>query len=452
LAARAASVVMATALSFRGDDMIYLASTSDKLQVVTSSANALHVHATFTDLSGTTVAPGRTDTSISAATTTDVVASPGLSTTRKIKFLSLFNDHATAAHDIVIRHTDGTTAVDLWAGSVPAQTGLTFAEKGGWRVSVPFPSAEIQTFDAPGGTWNKPTGPRTGLTLIRLWGAGGGGGGGASLATAVVAKGGSGGGGGLCISQIFPTDELPDQLRVVIGFGGAGGVGGAAGAAGGNANAGGSSFVRSPAMILMTAFGGSSGAGGATSAVNLAGGNGAGIHGSSGGAAGPAASGQPNSGSTSSTLGPSWEGGGGGGGSNATTPVPLTTQGGNARFGGAGGGSGGCHSSVPDIVNATAGGGTGNSVGVTAGGLGGAAGTSGASPTAGANGIDTTGIVGGTGGGGGGTTVTASTAGANGGNGGKGGGGGGGGGVGMNPGVGGNGGNGGNGFGWIATW
>jgi hypothetical protein len=432
--------------------MIYLASTSDKLQVVTSSANAVHVHATYMDLSGTTVTPSRTDTSIASATTTDVVGSPSASTTRKIKFLSLFNDHATTAQDIVIRHTDGTTAVDLWAGSVAAQTGVTFNEKGGWRVASPFPSADIQTFDFPGGTWNKPAGQRTGLTLIRLWGSGGGGGGGASLATAVIAKGGAGGGGGACISQIFLTDELPDTLRVIISSGGIGGAGGLAGAAGTGGATGLSSFVRSSTTIFLNVTGGVGGAGGATSALNQTGGAGSGTHGASGGVPVSAASGQPSTGSSSSTIGPAWEGGGGGGGSNAAAPVPLVTQGGNARFGGAGGGSGGCHSSVPDIVDATAGGGTGNSVGVTAGGLGGAAGTSGASPTAGANGIDTDGIVGGTGGGGGGTTVTASTAGANGGNGGKGGGGGGGGGVGMNPGVGGNGGNGGNGFGWIATW
>ena len=433
--------------------MIYLASISDKLQVVTSSANPVHVHATFTDLSGTTVTPGRTDTSIAAATTTDVVASPGASTTRKIKFLSLFNDHATAAQNIVIRHTDGTTAVDLWAGSVPAQTGLTFNEKGGWRVASPFPSANIQTFDAPGGTWDKPTGPRTGLTLIRLWGAGGGGGGGASLATAVVAKGGSGGGGGVCASQLFLTDDLPDKLAVVIGLGGAGGAGGTAGAAGTIANAGGNSYVRAATHTLLFAYGGATGTGGQISAVATTGGGGAGFHGvNQGTLSGPAASGQPTAGSNSSAFGPAWEGGAGGGGSSNSATVPLVTQGGNARFGGGGGGSGGCHSNVPANVDATAGGGTGNSVGGTAGGLGGAAGASGASPTNGANGTDTDGIVGGTGGGGGGTTVTASTAGGNGGNGGKGGGGGGGGGVGMNPGVGGNGGNGGNGFGWIATW
>jgi hypothetical protein len=422
------------------------------LQVVTSSANAAHVHATFMDLSGTTVTPGRTDTSIAAATTTDVVASPGASTTRKIKFLSLFNDHATAAQDIVIRHTDGTTVVDLWAGSVAAQTGVTFDEKCGWRVASPFPSADIQTFDTPGGTWNKPAGPRTGLTLMRLWGSGGGGGGGASLATAAIAKGGSGGGAGPCISQIFLTDELPDTLRVQIGLGGRGGAGGLAGAAGTSGLAGVVSFVRSPTTVFLTVNGGAAGPGGNISAINQPGGSGTGTHGITGTVNGAAASGQPNSGSSSSAFGPAWEGGSGGGGSNTSTPAPLVTAGGNARWGGGGGGSGGCHSNVPANVDATAGGGTGNSVGVTAGGLGGAAGTSGASPTAGANGTDTDGIVGGTGGGGGGTTVTASTAGAAGGNGGKGGGGGGGGGVGMNPGLGGNGGNGGNGFGIIISW
>ena len=433
--------------------MIYLASTSDKLQVVTSSANAVHVHATFMDLSGTTVTPGLTDTSIAAATTTDVVASPGASTTRKIKFLSVFNDHATAAQDIVIRHTDGTTVADLWAGSVAAQTGVTFDEKCGWRVASPFPSADIQTFDFPGGTWTKPAGPRTGLTLIRLWGGGGGGGGGASLATAVVAKGGSGGGGGVCASQLFLTDDLPDKLAVVIGVGGGSGLRGQTGQAGGNGNAGGNSFVRAATYTLLFAYGGAGGTGGQISATTTTGGAGAGFHGAANGAVnGPAASGQPNSGSSTSAFGPAWEGGSGGGGSSNSATVPLVTAGGNARFGGGGGGSGGCHSNVPANVDASAGGGTGNSVGATAGGLGGAAGTSGASPTAGANGTDTNGIVGGTGGGGGGTTVTASTVGGDGGNGGKGGGGGGGGGVGMNPGIGGRGGNGGNGYGIIMSW
>ena len=432
--------------------MLLLTSTADKLQVVTSAATAVGVHASWVDLSGTTVTPGRSNTSISSAATTDVVASPAASTTRNVKFLSVYNDASSGSQTITIRHTDGTTAVDVWQGTVPAQTGVIFDEASGWRVSVPYPAADVQTFDFPGGTWTKPAAPRTGLTLMRLWGAGGGGAGGASLATAAVAKGGSGGGGGACVSQIVLTDELPGQLRVTIGSGGLGGAGGLAGAAGFSPTAGGNSVVRSPTTIFVTAFGGAGGLAGAITAVATSGGTGSGIHNLAGAVSSQAAGLQAVSGSNSSAFGPGWEGGGGGGGSNNSATVPLVTAGGNSRWGGGGGGSGGCHSNVPANVGASAGGGTGNGVGATAGGLGGAAGTSGASPTAGANGTDTNGIVGGTGGGGGGTTVTASTAGANGGNGGKGGGGGGGGGVGMNPGIGGSGGNGGHGYGVFISW
>ena len=433
--------------------MLLLTSTSDKIQVITSAATACGVHASWVDLSGSTVTPDRSNTSISSATTTDVVTSPAASTQRNVKFLSVFNDATSGSQTITIRHTDGATVVDLWQGTVPAQTGVIFDESSGWRVSTPYPAADVQTFDFPGGIWTKPTGRKTGLTLVRLWGAGGGGGGGASLATAAVAKGGSGGGGGACVSQLFLTDELPDALRVIIGVKGLGGAGGLAGAAGFSPTAGGNSVVRSPTTVFVTAFGGAGGTGGQVTVTNTTGGNGAGTHGPTQGLVnGPAASGQPNSGSSTSEFGPAWEGGSGGGGSNNSATVPLVTAGGNSRWGGGGGGSGGCHSNVPATVNASAGGGTGNSVGATAGGLGGAAGTSGASPTNGANGVDTNGIVGGTGGGGGGTTVTASTVGGDGGNGGKGGGGGGGGGVGMNPAIGGRGGNGGNGYGVLISW
>ena len=432
--------------------MLLLTSTSDKVQVVTSEATACGVHASWVDLSGSTVTPDRSNTSISSATTTDVVTSPAASTQRNVKFLSVFNDATSGSQTITIRHTDGTTAVDLWQGTVSAQTGVIFDEASGWRVSTPYPAADVQTFNFPGGTWIKPTGPRAGLTLARLWGAGGGGGGGASLATAVVAKGGSGGGGGLYASQIFPTDSLPDELAVVIGVGGGSGLRGQIGAAGGSGNAGGNSYIRATTYTLLFSYGGAGGTGGQISAVATTGGAGAGTHGVSGPVNGPGASGQPANGSNSSAFGPAWEGGGGGGGSSNSVTVPLVTAGGNSRWGGGGGGSGGCHTSTPTTVEASAGGGTGNGVGTTAGGLGGAAGTSGSSPTAGASGVDTDGIVGGTGGGGGGTTVTASTVGGDGGNGGKGGGGGGGGGVGMNPGIGGRGGNGGNGYGVLISW
>jgi len=42
--------------------MLILASTSDLIRVVTGSAAQIEVHASWVDLNGTTVTPGRTNT------------------------------------------------------------------------------------------------------------------------------------------------------------------------------------------------------------------------------------------------------------------------------------------------------------------------------------------------------------------------------------------------------
>ncbi len=430
--------------------MILLTSTSDKITVTTGAAGTIGVFASWVDLSGTTVTPDRANFSITSATSTDVVASPASSVTRNVKLLSVWNDGAT--QDVSITHTDGTTAVDLWAGSIPAQSGVVFDETCGWKIIGAETPVDIQTFTAPGGRWIKPTSFQPSWILMRLWGSGGGGGAGASLATAVVAKGGAGGSGGAMATAIIPADFVPEYLNVVIQFGGLGGVPGAAGAAGNAGSAGATSYIV-PANSdgILGAGGGLGGTGGAISGVATAAPNGPSAHFTTAGSvAGPGYSMIGISASAGSpTNGPAWEGGGMGGGSSAT---PLSFAGGTSRFGGGGGGSGGHHNATPAVVDASAGGLTGPTVGSTASGGGGAAGTSGATPTAGTNGADGTAEYGGQGGGGGGSTVAASTSGAAGGAGGLGGGGGGGGGVGMNPGLGGRGGQGGDGYGWIATW
>ena len=430
--------------------MILLTSTSDKITVTTGAAGTIGVFASWVDLNGTTVTPDRANFSITSATTTDVVASPASSVTRNVKLLSVWNDGTT--QNVTITHTDGTTAVDLWAGSIPAQSGVVFDETCGWKIIGAETPADIQTFTAPGGRWIKPTSFQPSWLLMRVWGSGGGGGAGGSLATAVVAKGGSGGGGGAMATAIIPADFVPDFLNVVIQFGGLGGLPGAAGAAGSDGNNGGSSgVIPTHSNPILVAGGGIAGRGGVTSAISTLAGAGASAHSTSAGnVQGPGYSMiGTNASSGAATNGPAWEGGGMGGGSSAT---PLSFAGGTSRFGGGGGGSGGHHNATPAVVDASAGGLTGPTVGTTASGGGGAAGTSGATPTAGTNGADGTAEYGGQGGGGGGSTVAASTSGANGGDGGRGGGGGGGGGVGMNPGLGGRGGQGGPGYGWIATW
>lgn len=92
--------------------MLLLTSTNDKLQVVTGQARTIDVHASYVDQLGTSTTPGRKNTAITTAATTDVVDPPGGSTQRNIKGLWIRNKDGSSC-DITIQHTDGTTTVEL---------------------------------------------------------------------------------------------------------------------------------------------------------------------------------------------------------------------------------------------------------------------------------------------------------------------------------------------------
>ena len=112
--------------------MINVLTTADLLTVVTSVAGAISVHASYVDLNGTTVTPGRTNTaSITGATTTTVVASPGASTYRNVKFLSITNTSATIQNTVTVNHTDGTTVEKLTTALLGANETLLYAEGAG---------------------------------------------------------------------------------------------------------------------------------------------------------------------------------------------------------------------------------------------------------------------------------------------------------------------------------
>ena len=112
--------------------MIILASTADLVRVVTSHAALIEVHASYVDLNGTTVTPGRLNTLISTATTTTVVASPGASTVRNIKHLNITNDHASQSCNVTVEHTDGTTAIELMAFTLLPGENMILNEEGRW--------------------------------------------------------------------------------------------------------------------------------------------------------------------------------------------------------------------------------------------------------------------------------------------------------------------------------
>jgi len=113
--------------------MLLLTSTSDIIRIVTGSAADVDVHASYVDISGTTVTPGRTNTPpIVTATTTTVVASPGASTQRNVKALYIHNVSSTVATTVTVQHFDGTNNVDLVNCTLLPDEHLNLNENGSW--------------------------------------------------------------------------------------------------------------------------------------------------------------------------------------------------------------------------------------------------------------------------------------------------------------------------------
>jgi hypothetical protein len=118
--------------------MILLASTSDLLRVVTSAAVNTDVQASWVDLSGTTPTPGRTNTLITTATTTTVVGSPGSSTFRAVKSLTVRNRSTTTAQTVTVLHSDGTNIPELIRVTLSAGEQLMYTDDRGFYVLDSF--------------------------------------------------------------------------------------------------------------------------------------------------------------------------------------------------------------------------------------------------------------------------------------------------------------------------
>jgi hypothetical protein len=113
--------------------MLILTSTSDLIRLVTSAAaNSIDVHASYVDLSGTTVTPGRTNTKITTATTTTVVGSPAASTQRNLKSLYVTNNSSGTNCNVAVQHFDGTNAVELIEFVLLPGENLGYLEDGSW--------------------------------------------------------------------------------------------------------------------------------------------------------------------------------------------------------------------------------------------------------------------------------------------------------------------------------
>lgn len=131
--------------------MLLLTSVSDLVTVVTGSAGAIKVHASWVDNTTTAVTPGRTNTaSIASATTTTVVGAPDASTQRNVRKLSIHNDHASISNAITVNHTDGTNVEPLWNGTLLPNETIVLDQEGRWTYygadgSVKPYTAKLQT-------------------------------------------------------------------------------------------------------------------------------------------------------------------------------------------------------------------------------------------------------------------------------------------------------------------
>src|SRR5262245_34483687 len=116
--------------------MLILASASDVLQVFTGNAGQIDVHASWMDNVSGAVQPGRTNTAtITAATTTNVVPAPAISTQRNLKTLHIRN-RGTGPSDVAVIHTDGTTPVILSRVSLPAGYTWEYVDEVGFLPPV----------------------------------------------------------------------------------------------------------------------------------------------------------------------------------------------------------------------------------------------------------------------------------------------------------------------------
>ena len=133
-----------------GHDMLALTSTSDSIQLVTSSTASTDVHATWISVGATVDVPARKNTAIITATTTTIVPSPAAGEYASVKAISIRNKHATTAQTVTVVLNDGTTAVELMKVTMSAGETLHYQENGGFWVQDS--QGRAKTNDAAGGS------------------------------------------------------------------------------------------------------------------------------------------------------------------------------------------------------------------------------------------------------------------------------------------------------------
>jgi hypothetical protein len=138
--------------------VLILSATTDKIQVITDAARTVDVHATYVDLSTAGAAtPGRQNTAISTATTTDIVSAPAASTYRNIKFLTIRNKDASTV-TVTVQYNANGTLTELVKMVLTTGEELHFIEGDGWQH---FNVSGALVTTGQGGVINLPAGTAT---------------------------------------------------------------------------------------------------------------------------------------------------------------------------------------------------------------------------------------------------------------------------------------------------
>ena len=121
--------------------MIYLPLTTDTIDVVTgTTVSSIDVNCNFVDAAASTLVPsaaGKQNTNITTAGTNTVLSSPGSSTTRTLKQMTIRNKDASTSSDVTVRFNANGTAYELHKETLLPGYALIYIEGIGFFLIKP---------------------------------------------------------------------------------------------------------------------------------------------------------------------------------------------------------------------------------------------------------------------------------------------------------------------------
>jgi len=114
---------------------IFLPDTNTSLELITASAvSTIYASCSYVDITTTTIAMGATDSAITTATTTTIVAAPGASTERQIKGCTFKNSHASSSNAITLQRNISAVKTPNITYTLLAGETLEWTEDGGFKA------------------------------------------------------------------------------------------------------------------------------------------------------------------------------------------------------------------------------------------------------------------------------------------------------------------------------